>query len=252
MARLAAFQNRVFQKYANVHDLPFIDVAGQMPHDPYLFFDAIHTVYDGSRIRAWIAAQRLADVMGPALRAGTFVPTRQSPGSVHPAFRETDRTIAFSCVEGHPEIKSLGSGIILPTMSIRTAYELHALDFKPNWMIVGTDNSAQIVGQKLIVKSSSAMNANEWTTDPFVTIPNNVYFVRYNLKVSEGSIALGVLDTVSDKWVVVKVINEPDGILWFTAPTNKMQLLIAKNSTAPTAVTIERLEVVNEPLSKPQ
>ncbi|WP_164125964.1 hypothetical protein, partial [Stenotrophomonas maltophilia] len=37
LERMTVFENRVFEKYAKEHKLPFIDVAGLMPHDPELF-----------------------------------------------------------------------------------------------------------------------------------------------------------------------------------------------------------------------
>ena len=63
MARLAAFQNRVFGKYAAQHGLPFIDVARDMPRDPGLFADAIHTTPTGVRVRAWIVFQQLVPII---------------------------------------------------------------------------------------------------------------------------------------------------------------------------------------------
>ena len=57
LERLAAFQNRVFAKYARAHKLDFIDVARLTPFDPDLFVDAIHTTYAGERLRAWVFFQ---------------------------------------------------------------------------------------------------------------------------------------------------------------------------------------------------
>ena len=50
-ARLAAFENRVFAKYAAAHRLPFLDVARLMPRDPDLFVDAIHNTETGVRLQ---------------------------------------------------------------------------------------------------------------------------------------------------------------------------------------------------------
>ena len=51
MRRIADFQNRVFEKYARVHQLPFIDMAAEFPQDPALAGDAIHLRYRGSSCR---------------------------------------------------------------------------------------------------------------------------------------------------------------------------------------------------------
>ena len=67
LERLAAFQNRVFAKYARVHDLDFIDVARHTPFDPDLFVDAIHTTYAGERMRGWVFFQLLVPIVESSL-----------------------------------------------------------------------------------------------------------------------------------------------------------------------------------------
>lgn len=57
--RMAAFQNRVFRKYAEVHGLSFVDVAKSMPFEPDLFVDAVHNTPAGVRVRAWVVLQQL-------------------------------------------------------------------------------------------------------------------------------------------------------------------------------------------------
>jgi hypothetical protein len=58
MERLAAFQNRVLRKFAELRGVPFLDIAGAMPRDPDLFMDAVHATDEGIRLHAWIAAHR--------------------------------------------------------------------------------------------------------------------------------------------------------------------------------------------------
>ena len=48
--RLAAFQNRVFAKYAAMHGLPFLDVAGRFPHVSGLTFSFDPKKPKGSRV----------------------------------------------------------------------------------------------------------------------------------------------------------------------------------------------------------
>ncbi len=57
------FQNQVFAKYADVHGLAFLDIVGNMPFDPDLFTDAVHTNYAGNRIRAWTAFNLLVPMV---------------------------------------------------------------------------------------------------------------------------------------------------------------------------------------------
>jgi hypothetical protein len=82
--RLAVLQNRVFRDWAQAKGLDFIDVAGQMPWAPDLFFDGIHNYELGHRVRAWIIFQALLPVLERDLREGT-IPVRQQPSlAEHP------------------------------------------------------------------------------------------------------------------------------------------------------------------------
>ena len=72
LERLAAFENRVFAKYARAHDLAFIDVARLMPFDPDLFIDAIHNSYAGERLRAWVFLQGLVPIVERHLKSGAW------------------------------------------------------------------------------------------------------------------------------------------------------------------------------------
>ncbi|MBN9089683.1 MAG: hypothetical protein J0J01_22460 [Reyranella sp.] len=72
MERLALFQNRVFEKYARQRGVPFIDVARDMPRDPELFGDAIHTTATGVRVRAWVVLQQLVPIMEDRLKRGAW------------------------------------------------------------------------------------------------------------------------------------------------------------------------------------
>ena len=55
---LNRFQNRVFAKYAATYRLPFVDAARDMPFDPYLFTDAVHFSFEGTRLCSWIIVQQ--------------------------------------------------------------------------------------------------------------------------------------------------------------------------------------------------
>ena len=86
MRRIADFQNRVFEKYARVHQLPFIDMAAEFPQDPALAGDAVHLRYQGLVLQAWIYLQRLIPLIEDRLADGRL-PRRQAvTRSVHPAF----------------------------------------------------------------------------------------------------------------------------------------------------------------------
>ena len=94
LERLTKFQNRVFAKYAAVHGLPFVDIAGYMPPDPDLFTDAVHMTYAGTRLKAWVAFQQLLPAVEKRLKDGTWPPASK-PDLPLPTF--TPRQITFSC-----------------------------------------------------------------------------------------------------------------------------------------------------------
>ena len=95
MERLAAFQNRVYAKYAAANKLPFIDVARLMPFDPDLFVDAIHNSYSGERLRAWIFLQGLVPIVARHLENGAWPRTNIAQDKQPPAYKP--RALTFSC-----------------------------------------------------------------------------------------------------------------------------------------------------------
>ncbi len=95
LARLAAFQNRVFAKYAAEHKLDFLDVARWMPQDPNLFIDAIHGTPEGVRLRGWIMFQLLVPLIERHLADGTWPRKEFPPAPVPAPFKP--RQITFDC-----------------------------------------------------------------------------------------------------------------------------------------------------------
>jgi len=95
LERLAAFENRVFAKYARAHQLDFIDVARQMPLDPDLYVDAIHNDYAGERLRAWVFFQGLVPIVERHLKNGDWPRKAVTSDIPPPAF--APRPITFIC-----------------------------------------------------------------------------------------------------------------------------------------------------------
>jgi hypothetical protein len=83
LERLASFQNRVLARFAAAHDLPFIDVAGQMPDDAELYTDPVHFTYGGVRLHAWIVLQSLVPLIERHLATGAW-PTAPQPAPPGP------------------------------------------------------------------------------------------------------------------------------------------------------------------------
>ena len=99
LERLAAFENRVFAKYALAHRLAFFDVARLMPRDPDLFLDAIHNTDTGVRVRAWVVLQEMLPLIEKNLASGLW--PKADPGAGmparHPAFVVPPRPLEFVC-----------------------------------------------------------------------------------------------------------------------------------------------------------
>jgi hypothetical protein len=97
LERATAFENRVFARYASLHSLPFIDVAGYMPYDPDLFTDATHNTPFGVRLRAWIVFQQLVPIIENRLSSQAWPRPMQTMDDSHPAFRTAPHLMEFSC-----------------------------------------------------------------------------------------------------------------------------------------------------------
>jgi hypothetical protein len=95
MERLAAFENRVFAKYASAHKLAFIDIARLLPFDPDLYVDAIHNTYAGERLRAWVFFQHVLPIVEGHLKSGAWPRKVNSSDARPPTF--TARPITFDC-----------------------------------------------------------------------------------------------------------------------------------------------------------
>ena len=94
MRRLADFQNRVLEKYASIHHLPFIDMARDFPQDPALASDAIHFRYEGLSLQAWIYVQRLIPFIEARIADGRLPRAAQTVRTGHPAFPDAAPQIA--------------------------------------------------------------------------------------------------------------------------------------------------------------
>jgi len=94
--RLAAFQNRLFAKYAKTHGLPFVDIARYTPFDPDLYIDAVHTNYAGTRMRGWVAFNQLLPTVEKHLADGSW-PRRWPADSATALPTFTPRRINFDC-----------------------------------------------------------------------------------------------------------------------------------------------------------
>ena len=102
LRRFADFQNRVFERYAERHQLPFLDVSRDFPRDPSLFADGIHLRYDGLRYQAWLYFERLTSLIESRIAAGTLPHDARMTRDHHPAFDLAGpRVISLSELRAH-------------------------------------------------------------------------------------------------------------------------------------------------------
>ena len=95
LERLVKFQNRLLAKYARVHGIGFIDIAGQLPVDPDLFLDAVHASLAGTRMRGWITFNQLIPLIEKHLADKSWPRPMPSPAPPLPTF--TPRHVTLSC-----------------------------------------------------------------------------------------------------------------------------------------------------------
>jgi hypothetical protein len=102
LERLALFQNRVLKKYAEVHGLPFIDLAGKMPFDPDLYADGVHTTYPGTRMKGWVILQQLVPLIEARLASGAWPKPQPAMDATPPVLKTPPRRIEFTCPQQKP------------------------------------------------------------------------------------------------------------------------------------------------------
>ena len=95
LERLAKFENRLFAKYAKTYGLAFVDIAGQLPFDPDLFLDAVHTSYAGTRMRGWITLNALIPLIEKHLAAKSW--PRPMPNPEPPLPTINPRKVTLDC-----------------------------------------------------------------------------------------------------------------------------------------------------------
>lgn len=93
MRRYIDFENRVFEKYARTHGLPFNDVARSFPPDPRLFVDSIHLTPAGVKLKAWIVFQNVVRYLGPLIESGALPAAHLDRRIEHPNFPASDRRL---------------------------------------------------------------------------------------------------------------------------------------------------------------
>jgi hypothetical protein len=226
MERLAAFQNRVFKKYAAVRGLPFLDIAAAVPRDPDLFVDAVHATYPGVRLFAWIAAQQLAPILERRISEARLPRPPRLDLDAHPAFPGNERTEIFDCDAG------LSAAIALAR--IRFANGVTAVQ------------PATIAGDEgeLVVEIPNGTPANRYAAmiaTPAVARPvGRELVLTGEISVSGGSVDVGVLSPDRARFLVSKSISATAGFVPLRLRVDGTELgsLVVANGKNPDAVTV--------------
>ena len=98
MRRYLDFENQAFRKYAAVHDLDFLDLAGHYPKDPRLFSDGVHMMGPGIPLQAWIVFNQLVPIIERRLASGEWPRKPRPPLAEHPAFRGSRGLVSMQTV----------------------------------------------------------------------------------------------------------------------------------------------------------
>jgi hypothetical protein len=132
----------------------------------------------------------------------------------------------------------------IPPKNVAFAFSIDGQS--PNWNPETADTTTEIAKDGLIIRSRSAANANELGTSAIATVPNERYVISYDIAVTQGSVALGVLDTTFDKWILVQGISPHPDSLHFTATSNHVQIMLVNSGPPPTTVKVARLILARE------
>ncbi|HLK12235.1 MAG TPA: SGNH/GDSL hydrolase family protein [Candidatus Binatia bacterium] len=78
--RAIDLHNRVLERYAEAHQLPFLDVARAFPMESALFFDSVHLNAEGTRVHGWLAFEAILPIVRAKLASGEWPRPDRVPG----------------------------------------------------------------------------------------------------------------------------------------------------------------------------
>jgi hypothetical protein len=132
----------------------------------------------------------------------------------------------------------------IPPKNVAFAFSINGQP--PNWSPETADTTTEIAKDGLIISSRAAANANELVTSDIATALNEKYVISYDIAVTQGSVALGVLDTTFGKWISVKPVSPQPDSFHFTATSNHVQIILVNAGSPPTTVKVARLILARE------
>jgi hypothetical protein len=119
---------------------------------------------------------------------------------------------------------------------------------RPNWMLISpSTTTVSVTGKGISLESNMPTNEYQWQTNPIRTQTNISYNVSYEIEVTKGRVAIGVLDILNDKWITTKDISARSDTVAFTAPLTEIRVVLYGSSQPPTAATLSSLTIVRAP-----
>ena len=119
---------------------------------------------------------------------------------------------------------------------------------RPNWMLISpSTTTVSVTGKGISLELNMPTNEYQWQTIPIRTQANTSYNVSYEIEVTKGRLAIGVLDFINDKWITTKDINARSDTIAFTATLTNIRVILYGNSQPPTAATLSSLTIVRPP-----
>jgi hypothetical protein len=187
--RLSDFQNRVFRNYAASRNIPFVDVAGELPQDPDLFRDAIHMTEVGERVKAWIVFRQLAPVIRRLIESG------QLPHHSDPARLPRPVSTAVTEMSTHCPVPAG------PGKTIDGGLSLDAIDRGLDTVSIERGRPTKIT-----------MVPIQWSSGATIPLhipsgPHGDLFVRIRARVLNGQVEVGVMDRELKGYQVLRFVD---------------------------------------------
>ena len=237
--RLADFQNRVFQRYAESRKIPFLDVASRLPQDPNLFLDAIHMTDTGERVKAWIVFQQLAPLIRREIESGQL-PQPPGPHSLPPPPSLEPSEMSLSC------------------------------DFKPSGTLTRIDGGLSVSRREVSPDASLELGPPLKITTPVqryayavsfkIWMPSALdgrVFVHIRARALKGQLGVAVLDQRDNSFLVDRSVTpspEMTDIYLPVSTPDKADALIVRNSSPDgvrSEILIEEMELATSSEPKP-
>jgi hypothetical protein len=112
-----------------------------------------------------------------------------------------------------------------------------------HWAVVNSKTQTTVGEKEIVLGSKADLNEYQWLTDPIAVDPNADFTLSYKIEVTEGRMGIGVLDFVTNRWIVTKEITTQSDTIAFKAPSAQLQVILFGTSAPPTGATLSQLTI---------